>query len=65
MGKTMQNAACDGPAYDDWGRLSEACRHCGKCNGLAKLLRELAPAVANNKTTRSAASAGRQVGGTF
>ena len=65
MGKTAQNTACDGPAYDDAGGLSESCRLCGKCDGMAKLLRELAPAVANNETMRSAASAARRLGGIF
>ena len=55
---------CAGPAYDRRGNLSPECRLCGKCDAVARLVRELAPATnAINETMRPATHATRQVGG--
>jgi hypothetical protein len=53
-------ADCTGPAYDARGELSAECRACGKCDAVARLMRDLAPAVRmNNETMRPATHAAR------
>ena len=57
-------ATCAGPAYDARGELSAACRACGKCDAMARLMRDLVPAAQmNNDTMRPATHPARQVGG--
>ena len=52
----LENEAnCSGPSYDDRGALSPERRACGKCDVVARLMRDLAPAVRiNNETIRPA-----------
>ncbi len=47
-----QDSDCAGPQYDAPGTLSAACRACGKCDVVARLMREIVPAAEMNQQTR-------------
>jgi hypothetical protein len=57
----LENEAnCTGPSYDDSGALSPACQACGKCDVVARLMRDIVPAtVTANETMRPATHAAR------
>ena len=60
MIRPAADSECDGPAYDRRGELSAECRACGKCDAVARLMRDLAPAAQmNNETMRPATHAAR------
>jgi hypothetical protein len=57
-GKNETN--CSGPTYDDGGALSPECRACGKCDVVARLMRDIVPAAQmTNETMRPATQPAR------
>jgi hypothetical protein len=57
----LENEAnCSGPSYDDRGALSPECRACGKCDVVARLMRDIVPAaLMTNETMRPATQPAR------
>jgi hypothetical protein len=51
---------CSGPSYDARGDLSAECRACGKCDAVARLMRDIVPAAQmTNETMRPATQPAR------